>query len=111
MRDSNVPLLAPFFFPDAFASVRKNPIKHTLPDGLASIGIRPDSLKLAVHDGLSDGIKTDRGGHMLTDLAVRKAAPRDKPYDLSDGGGLYASQCATNAVAARAIACFSSSSY
>lgn len=26
---------------------------------------------------------------MLTDLAVRKAAPRDKPYKLSDGGGLY----------------------
>jgi len=26
---------------------------------------------------------------MLTDLAVRKAVPRDKPYKLSDGGGLY----------------------
>jgi integrase len=26
---------------------------------------------------------------MLTDLAVRKAAPRDKSYKLSDGGGLY----------------------
>lgn len=26
---------------------------------------------------------------MLTDLAVRKAAPREKPYKLSDGGGLY----------------------
>jgi hypothetical protein len=37
---------------------------------LASIGIRPNSLKLAVHDGISDGIKTDRGGIMLTDLAV-----------------------------------------
>ena len=26
---------------------------------------------------------------MLTDLAVRKVAPREKPYKLSDGGGLY----------------------
>jgi integrase len=26
---------------------------------------------------------------MLTDLAVRKAAPRDKAYKLADGGGLY----------------------
>lgn len=26
---------------------------------------------------------------MLSDLAVRKAAPREKPYKLSDGGGLY----------------------
>ena len=26
---------------------------------------------------------------MLTDLAVRKAVARDKPYKLSDGGGLY----------------------
>ncbi len=26
---------------------------------------------------------------MLTDLAVRKATPREKPYKLSDGGGLY----------------------
>jgi integrase len=26
---------------------------------------------------------------MLTDLAVRKAAPREKPYKLCDGGGLY----------------------
>jgi len=26
---------------------------------------------------------------MLTDLAVRKAAPCDKPHKLSDGGGLY----------------------
>lgn len=26
---------------------------------------------------------------MLTDLAVRKAAPREKPYKLSDSGGLY----------------------
>lgn len=26
---------------------------------------------------------------MLTDLAVRRATPRDKPYKLSDGGGLY----------------------
>jgi hypothetical protein len=50
-----------------------------------SIGIRPNSLKLTV----SDGIKTDRGGAMLSDLAVRKAAPRGKPYKLSDGGGLY----------------------
>ena len=56
---------------------------------MVSIGIRPNSLKLAVHDGISDGIKTDRGGTMLTDLAVRKATPRDKAYKLSDGGGLY----------------------
>src|SRR3546814_4881926 len=79
---------APFFFPDASASVRENPRKQRLPASLASIGIRPNSLKLAVHDGISDGIKTDRGGTMLTDLAVRKAAPRDKTYKLSDGGGL-----------------------
>ena len=26
---------------------------------------------------------------MLTDLAVRKAVAREKPYKLSDGGGLY----------------------
>jgi Arm DNA-binding domain len=26
---------------------------------------------------------------MLSDLAVRKAVPREKPYKLSDGGGLY----------------------
>jgi Arm DNA-binding domain len=26
---------------------------------------------------------------MLTDLAVRKAMPRGKPYKMSDGGGLY----------------------
>lgn len=26
---------------------------------------------------------------MLTDLAVRKAMPRDKPYKMTDGGGLY----------------------
>lgn len=26
---------------------------------------------------------------MLTDLAVRKAMPREKPYKMSDGGGLY----------------------
>jgi hypothetical protein len=26
---------------------------------------------------------------MLTDLAVRKAVARDKPYKLSDGGSLY----------------------
>jgi len=25
----------------------------------------------------------------LTDTAIRKAAPRDKPYKLADGGGLY----------------------
>jgi hypothetical protein len=28
---------------------------------------------------------------MLTDLAVRKAAPRVKAYKLSDSGGLYPS--------------------
>lgn len=84
-----MPLLAPFFFPDASASVRKNPRKQTLLASWTSIGIQPNSLKLAVYDGISDGIKTDRGGTMLTDLAVRKAAPRDKPYKLSDGGGLY----------------------
>ena len=26
---------------------------------------------------------------MLSDLVVRKAVPREKPYKLSDGGGLY----------------------
>jgi hypothetical protein len=26
---------------------------------------------------------------MLTDLAVRKATPREKPYKISDGAGLY----------------------
>jgi hypothetical protein len=48
--------------------------------GFGAHRIRLNSLKLTVHYGISDGIKTDRGGTMLTDLAVRKAAPRDKPY-------------------------------
>lgn len=26
---------------------------------------------------------------MLSDMAVRKAGPRDKAYKLTDGGGLY----------------------
>jgi hypothetical protein len=47
-------------------------------------------LKLTVSDGIIDGIETDKiGAVMLTDLAVRKAVARDKPYKLSDGGGLY----------------------
>jgi len=27
----------------------------------------------------------------LTDLAIRNAKPKDKPYKMADGGGLYGS--------------------
>ena len=87
-RGGSSPLLGTIFLPDASVSVRKSPLSQALFTASASAGIRLNSLKLTVHYGISDGIETDRGGTMLTDLAVRKTAPRDKPNKLSDGGGL-----------------------
>ncbi|MBS1093870.1 tyrosine-type recombinase/integrase [Gluconobacter wancherniae] len=39
--------------------------------------------------GISGGIVFDLGVSVLTDVAVRKAAPKESPYKLSDSQGLY----------------------
>lgn len=58
-------------------------------DTFYGFGVHRRPAQFVAIDGIIDGIETGKiGAVMLTDLAVRKAVARDKPYKLSDEGGL-----------------------